>query len=101
MLQLFLFQHHDLQQQHQQLLRVLVVQHDEHELMRGSGPMAAPAKHHIALLSTEEMQAETFEVEDVSDPDLLLALSSCTSCASTSCCSTTSCALCSCLNPWA
>lgn len=101
MLELFLFQHHHLQQQHQQLLRLLVVQHDEHELIGGVGPMSSPVQHYIALLSTEEMQAETFEVEDVSDPDLLLAPSSCTSCASTSCCSTTSCALCSCLNPWA
>jgi hypothetical protein len=52
-------------------------------------------------LKLADIEAETFEVEDLSDKDLLLVLTSCTSCASTSCCSTTSCALCSCLNPWA
>lgn len=100
MQQLFLLQHHDLQLEHQQLLRVLVLQHHEHQRITAEEVRNMSTSTRTRLINLEEIEAETFEVEDVSDPDLLLGLSSCTSCASTSCCSTTSCALCSCMNPW-
>lgn len=79
---------------------MLVLQHHEHECLSREEVTDMSTSTQHRLLNLEEIEAETFEVEDVSDPDLLLGASSCTSCASTSCCSTTSCALCSCMNPW-